>query len=280
MDANEAMDREVIVERAEAVRSWLGELGLSSRAMSALDRELMGIISNDPGGYINGRRPLAGLTVDDVIAELQQPNAGAVGKVRSVGDSIIAELRAAINLERGALPAASNGAEEPEAAEAKPARRRQRRAAQTSEAAPEPVAAEAAPAAAEVAPAPAEPEAKPARRGRPRRAAASATPTSEAAAEPAPTPEAAPAEAAPAQSEPEAKPARRGRPRRVRPVQTSEPAAAPAAAPEAAPAPAADSADPALERLMRLWPSLHAQGRRAVVLYASTLLFEQIGSEG
>ena len=37
-------------------------------------------------------------------------------------------------------------------------------------------------------------------------------------------------------------------------------------------APAA--ADPALGQLVRLWPTLHPQARRAVVLYASELLAE------
>lgn len=92
----EDLDRELIVERAEAVRFWLLGLGLSSRATSAIQQELGGIIDNDPGGYINGARPLAGLTVEDFIAELHKPNAGLVGKVRGVGTGILAELRSKI----------------------------------------------------------------------------------------------------------------------------------------------------------------------------------------
>jgi hypothetical protein len=92
----EDLDRELIVERAEAVRFWLLGLGLSSRATSAIQQELGGIIDNDPGGYINGARPLAGLTVDDFIAELHKPNAGLVSKVRGVGTGILADLRAKV----------------------------------------------------------------------------------------------------------------------------------------------------------------------------------------
>lgn len=96
MSIAEDLDREIIIERAEEVRNWLGSLGLSSRSTGALEKELAGIIENDPGGYINGHRPLAGLTVADVLAELQRPNGGAVGQVRGVGDRVIAELRTAL----------------------------------------------------------------------------------------------------------------------------------------------------------------------------------------
>ncbi len=96
MDSIEAMDREVIIERAEAVRFWLLGLKLSTRAMSAIQRELGAIIADDPGGYINGQRPLAGLTIAAFSAELYRPNGGAVGRVKSVGEVVLSELRAAI----------------------------------------------------------------------------------------------------------------------------------------------------------------------------------------
>jgi hypothetical protein len=96
MDVIEAMDREVIVERAEAVRFWLLGFPLLSRATSAIQRELGAIIDNDPGTYINGQRPLAGLSIADFIAELHSPNGGAVGRVKSVGQAALNELRVRI----------------------------------------------------------------------------------------------------------------------------------------------------------------------------------------
>ncbi|NTU85181.1 MAG: hypothetical protein HGA45_38460 [Chloroflexales bacterium] len=33
-------------------------------------------------------------------------------------------------------------------------------------------------------------------------------------------------------------------------------------------------ADPALDQLVQIWPSLHPHARRAIVIYASTLLAE------
>lgn len=258
MDVSESIDREVIVERAETVRDWLAGLSLSSRALGALQRELNGIIANDPGGYINGHRPLAGLTVNDVIAEVHSRNGGAVGRVKSVGDSVLAELRAAIQPE-GALSA------EPEASAAA--------AAPEAQAEPTPAAADATPE--EPEPAAAVP---PAELGEPAPASADATPEDEPGAAPAAV-VAAPLE----QAAPEGAPRRRGRPKgskstrpRAAPPATQaprpEPAAPLAVAPEPVPAVAGD--DPVLSQLTQLWPALHPQARRAIVLYAGTLLIE------
>lgn len=120
MEGNEGLDREVIIERAEAVRFWLLGLNLSNRATGAIQRELGAIIANDPGEYINGQRPLAGLSVDGFIEELHSPNGGAVGRVQRVGASALNELRAAIPAATGvkrpqAKPAPT--APEPEAPE-------------------------------------------------------------------------------------------------------------------------------------------------------------------
>jgi hypothetical protein len=311
MDTNEALDREVIIERAEAVRSWLAGIALSNRATGALDRELAGIIADDPGGYINGRRPLAGLTIDDLIAELNLPNAGAVGQVRGVGDRIIADLRAAIAPD-GELGAATATAVLPPAQE-------------TAEAAlgngvvPD-EGALAAQAAAEAPQAAAMPDApQPARRGRPRRKApaepeiiaAQAQPAATAAPPTLLTPEADARNGQPPAADQQASgpqgtdlvttaPAETvQRPRRGRPRKVDMPAPAvapPAAAPisralaprlaEAAPQPLqvvaqpaptlplATADDPTLEQITRLWPTLHPQARRAVVLYVSMLLVE------
>lgn len=226
MEAIEALDREVIIERAEAVRGWLGTLELSGRASGALERELGGIIADDPGDYIDGQRPLAGLTIDDFISELHSPGAGAVGRVQRVGSGVITELRAAI---------AAVTVDAPPAAPAAPRQRR-------------------------------------------RRAPVPATlidvdlPLAEAPEEvvaPAPPPEA---------------PRRRGRPKgspnkpRVAPSQEQAPPVMAAALPISKPAPRSEPApaatDAALAQLLRLWPTLHPHARRAMVLYASTLIAE------
>ena len=281
MDVSEAMDREVIVERAELLRGWLGELGLSSRTLGALERELTGIIANDPGSYMNGQRPLAGVTIADFVAGLHTRNAGAVGQVKGVGDAILTELRAVIPAEievaaeavvSQAPAALAQSAETapPLAAsdEAPPARRRGRpkgstNAARNGTKAPQSESLTVASVIAEVAAAdvPA-----PRRRGRPRRVAL-------------------PESAAPAQANGDAPkpPARRGRPRRAdtlvqipatngsAPVASLKPVAAP---PPPALALNAGYSDPALDQLIRLWSSLHPHARRAVVLYASDLLLE------
>jgi hypothetical protein len=311
MDAGESLDREVIVERAEALRSWLGGLSLPGRTMGALNRELAGIIDNDPGGYIDGQRPLAGLTVAEFVAELGRPGAGAVGSVRSVGETAIRDLRAAVASPEGeaadgapdATPEAwqeyTGGADEAQAppvevrnGAAKPRRPRARKAAPDAEPASATsangvvgpgqiaLAAELSNGASHDAPA-ADALAvltAPKRRGRPPRQAAEAVAPAVVAEEaPAPKrrgrpPRQAAAEAAPAAVAEEAPaPKRRGRP----PRQTFAPIAAlaPVPAQPAAVAPAA-VADPTLEQLARLWPSLHPQARRAVMLYTSTLLAE------
>lgn len=236
MDAGESLDREVVVERAEALRSWLAGLSLPGRTMGALNRELAGIIENDPGGYIDGRRPLAGLTVAEFVAELGRPGAGVVGSVRSVGETAIRDLRAAVSpggpdapppgwqeytggADEAAPPESHNGA-------AKPRRPRAR---------------------------------KPAPDAAPETGSLAATEQVAAELSNGVSPEA------------PAVPKRRGRP----PRQALAPLAAlaPVPAQPVAVAPAAPT-DPTLEQLARLWPSLHPQARRAVVLYTSTLLAE------
>lgn len=76
-------------------------------------------------------------------------------------------------------------------------------------------------------------------------------------------------------------PKRRGRPRRteapVQPVVSSpatKAAPAPIAAVENKGALKVSVADPVLAHVIQLWPSLHPQARRAVVIYASDLLAE------
>ena len=384
MDVNEALDREVIVERAEALRIWLEGLSLSPRAKSALDRELSGIIANDPGGYINGARPLAGMSNEAFIAELQRPNGGAVGKVRGVDDGIIGELRAALIPAEDGYANGPASADEPAVVAPRPARTRARNASRPAPAEPA-VAAEAprrrgraraTPAAEEatfVEAPPAEPAVTaeaPRRRGRPRATAAAeedetapvtaetprrrgrpratpapladgqmadevpaaeatlveVPPVASAVTADEPAEEAAPAEAAPlepavtaeaprrgrgrpratpvaeaAEAAPvmaeaprrrgrpratpvteEAEPAvtaeaprRRGRPRATPATKVPEPVAGPA--PTLAASPGGDlasSGDPLLEQLTRLWPLLHPQARRAIVLYTSSLLIE------
>jgi len=294
MDVTEALDREVIIERAEAVRLWLLGMPLSSRATGAIQRELGAIIDNDPGSYINGQRPLAGLTVAAFIAELHRSDGGAVGRVKSVGYAALNELRAKIpegagvqraqalpepeytvpelDAPQDAAPAPAAEAAPPDAAQPQPARRRGRPKGSTK----------AARNGAQVAAAPAVPQptaiAEPKRgRGRPRLDSgvpASAHPL-----------------AAPATNGVAAEPKRgRGRPRRDSgtPTAASIPtaprsragAAMASSAPEARePAPAERQSAPAaragedllLNQITRLWPTLHPQARRALVIYASEL---------
>ncbi len=71
-------------------------IDVPSTVTGAIQRELSAIIDNDPGGYINGARPLAGVTVEDFIEELHTPNAGAVGRVRGVSRFVVSELQAKI----------------------------------------------------------------------------------------------------------------------------------------------------------------------------------------
>jgi hypothetical protein len=256
MDAGEALDQELIAERAEALRAWLAALPLP-RPIGPLERELAAILANDPGGYIDGQRPLAGLTVERFVAELAAPGAGAVGRVRGIGPGDLDELREALGAPAGATPAdAPPAPPTPPAAPFAPTDAAPADAAPAAPAAPfaptDAAPADAAPAAptapfAPTPPAPTPPTPRP--RGRPRRADAP------------PAPEGAPAQA-PA-------PRPRGRPRRA----DAPPAPA---APETPPAPAPPAADEdsALRQLRQLWPALHPHARRAVVLYASTLLAE------
>lgn len=276
MDTGEAMDRELIIERAETLRSWLATMSLSSRTAGALERELSGIIANDPGSYINGQRPLAGVTIDDFVSELHGRNAGVVGQVKSVGDAVIAELRAAIPAGTGTAPQsepepqAAAPAEEPAAAEEAPRPRRPGRPKGSTNKKP----AKAAPAVEAAAPAlPADDEWALPDLDEPE-APQPAAPAPEAAAELAPPPAGEPA------------PRKRGRPRRsdapaTQPAAKSAngarrktaPAAPAAKAPEPqAPRPARP--DVALDQLVRLWPALHPHARRAIVLYASSLMAE------
>lgn len=350
MDAVESLDRELIVERAESVRSWLAGLKLSIRTYGILNKELSGIISNDPGNYINGQRPLAGVTIADFISDLHSPTGGAVARVKSVGPGLLAELRAAIpadtkiangraDAEKApkAEPAVAQpvAAATPDAALAAPRRpgrpkgsgKTSRDQAPKEEAAPPTVVAPVVEAiAAPVVEPP--PVNVPKRRGRPPRAAqaavAAALPAPEAVVVPAappqtveapPVAEVAPEEAPDAprrRGRPKgstnvnraapvatssvppdgeaAKPARRGRPPRViapTPAQPVTNGAQPAAnlstttpAPVAAPAestataPTPDNYAATLEQITRIWAGLHPQARRAIVLYASTLVVE------
>ena len=290
MDVNDALDRELIVERAEALRSWLAGLSLSIRILGPIERELAGILANDPGGYINGQRPLAGVTIEHFIAELHSRNAGVIGEVKRVGNTVIAELRAAIPADTEVSQAEVVAVPVPEVV-----------AVPVPEVVVAPVALQPDDAVAQIE----APEA-PRRRGRPkgstkaaRQAAALAQTVSAPSAEPpvstavsveappsavvAPEPARrrgrpprikSPEEAAAAPTQP----ARRGRPARTTPVRASGSTpnrATPTVPPQpAAPTPSARPSDAALEQLIRLWPSLHPHARRAVVLYASDLLIE------
>lgn len=221
MEVVEALDREVIVERAEVLRSQFAGLGLSGRASGALERELQGIITNDPGNYIDGQRPLAGVTLEALISELHSPGAGAVGRVQGVGSAVITELRAAMPTEQAAPASPTLEVSEAFAEE-------------DEEDAP-----------ADEAPAAAEAGEAPRRRGRPK--GSKNKPRS-------PVAEAAPVVDAP-------------------PAPVAAPVAEAAPTPVVAPV-AAAVPDAALAQLMRLWPELHPHARRALVLYAGTLLAE------
>jgi hypothetical protein len=294
MDITEALDREVIIERAEAVRFWLLGLHLSSRATGAIQRELGAIIDNDPGTYINGQRPLAGLTVADFIAELHHANGGAVGRVKSIGQAALNELRAKIPANAGTPQ------EEPEPDYTLPEL-------DTSQAvAPNTEGSEAVPlvAAPIDATETSQAEAQPARRrGRPK---GSKKTEQNGAAVFYAAPEL--AEASPEQPtaavadevlrEPKR---RRGRPRRearpesnvqivdtpglnddatlVEGVQESVAGAVPSAAGEDQ-ATATNTADQPLNQLVRLWSGLHPHARRAVVMYVSTLWAEDAYKAG
>ncbi|NTU79185.1 MAG: hypothetical protein HGA45_07250 [Chloroflexales bacterium] len=286
MNVTQTLDHEALVERAEAVRFWLLGFSLSNRASGAIQRELGAIIADDPG--TNGR-PLAGLTVADFVSELHSPNGGAVGRVKSVGEAALKELRAAIPADTRIAAPVEAAAPAELADEApwadyelpveEPAPHRRGRpkgsgkAAQKSpQAAPAPAQelieapAMAVPEAAE--PEAAEPEAvAPKRRGRPRRTVA---------------PE--PVATQPVAAEEPAPKRRPGRPRRdaasvaslaatnsTQPATTKAAQAVPVIAENKA---APKDADPALDQLIRLWPALHPHARRAVVLYAGDLLIE------
>lgn len=215
----------------------------SPRPTSALHRELSGIITNDPGGYINGARPLAGVTVEEFIAELHKPSAGVVGQVRSVGDACIAELREKIPL--------SDGREIPDLADLQDDEAKENSVAMSAEeVAEEPMseAEETNPALVVVDEAHASEEAPKRRRGRPKK-----TETAEAPAEKPSAP-------------------RRQRKPRAKPAPVEAPVAQAATAPE----PKSNGApvDKNLEALRKLWPLLHPQAKRAVVLYASELMIE------
>jgi hypothetical protein len=244
MDVIEALDREVIVERAEEVRFWLLGLHLSSQATSAIQRELGAIIDNDPGTYINGQRPLAGLTVAEFIAELHRPNGGAVGRVKKVGYAALNELRARIPEGTGLDYAQPEPEPEYTAPELD---------------APEVPALEAA-TPSRVAPATEAPQAEgtsevqPARRGPGRPKGSTKTKQNDIAAFQATDTAIA--------------------------VQPSAPELPPAPAEVRITPVAHDGDDPMLKQIARLWPALHPHARRAVVMYVSALWAETATHEG
>ncbi|RRR65868.1 MAG: hypothetical protein EI684_21895 [Candidatus Viridilinea halotolerans] len=94
MTSSTTLERSMVVERAEAMRQWLCDLGLSKRALSALERELAHMIMHDADNYGNENSPLLGLTAEQFIEELHSPEGGAVGRVARVGQTTLAELRA------------------------------------------------------------------------------------------------------------------------------------------------------------------------------------------
>jgi hypothetical protein len=210
------------------------------------------IIDDGLARTLKGRRPLAGLTVAEFIAELHSPQSGAIGRVRGVNEASLKELRAAIPAKarspRAPLTFAPAGGRP--AADTRHPRR-------------------AAPAAVTIVAASHRPPAEQARAPEPEPARVEATAV--AAPAHAPQPEAPQPEAPLA--EPPAAPRRRGRPpgsKRAAQRGVAEPPAARVA--EAEPKASGDEA--ALDELMRRWPALHPQARRAIVLYASTLLVE------
>lgn len=308
MDVTEAMDRELIIERAEEVRLWLLGLKLSNRAHAPLQRELGAIIADDPGSYINGQRPLAGLTVATFITEIHRPNGGAVGKVKRMSDSVLQELRSAIPAVRvpervvtevmsladshvhaetpdqritptppvtdsagtnGTLPAENTNGVVPQPTD--------------DLVAPAP-AVEAAPLEAPIA------ESQPVRRprGRPKRVV---TPDQNEAKASPPTPPSVALLDARSGTEKPKRP--RGRPRRVVVPDPVEEVAVPvndnvatvnsSHQPDEQPLPFSDNIplpiaheydDPMLNQIRRLWPALHPHARRAVVMYVSELWSE------
>lgn len=271
MNVTETLDHETLVERAEAVRFWLLGFSLSNRATGAIQRELGAIIADDPGA--NGRQ-LAGMTVADFVSELHSPNGGAVGRVKSVGEAVLNELRTAIPADSQAAAPAKPADEVPWAEyelpleESAPRRRgRPKGSGKAAEKLPQEASAPAqeltevsAVAAAAAEPQAAEPQAaEPKRRGRPRRTVASE-----------------PIAAEPVAAEAAAPKRRPGRPRRdVAPINGTQPATTKAAQAVVAENKAAPSAaDLVFDQLIQLWPSLHPHARRAVVLYASDLLVE------
>lgn len=220
MEVNQALERGVVIERAEVVRNWLSGLGLSSRALGALDRELLHVMTHDTSDGTNGHTPLAGLTIEQFVAELHSPNAGAVGRVARVGQGIIAELRALIPAD--GLSAAAQPPEEVTPHDA-PAHDTSAEAVADSTSA-EPVQR---------------------RRGRPKGSKNKPRVFTSPGATLAPAP--------------------RSSPRLTPPSDLHELALLAAEA----------QADTALGQLLKLWPKLHPHARRAMVLYASTLLAEK-----
>lgn len=278
MDVTETMDREVIIERAEAVRFWLLSLPLSSRITSAIQRELGAIIADDPGEYTYGQRPLTGLNVAEFIVELHRPNGGAVGRVKRVSESVLNDIRAAIRAtgrRYGQVPPTPTDAV-PEVVDVPaPAAVPDVVDVPAPAAVPEVVDDPAPATVPDVVdgPAPADvvetsqtedvppPRRRPGRpKGSTKKARNGTAPQVEQAATETPKP-------------------RRGRPRR----QIAPPAIVTATAtktvPETqSPLPVAPTAceynDPTLNQIIRLWPSLHPHARRAVVIYASMLWAE------
>lgn len=244
MDMTEAMDREVVVERAETVRLWLLGLNLSGRAADPLQRELGAIIDDDPGGYINGQRPLAGMSVADFIAELDRPGGGVVGRVKRINEAVLQELRTAIARAPRRPPTPAPPTHQlPQAvtpADAVPAAAPRRGPGRPKGSTKAALAAAAA-AAAEANPAPAPPKRGP---GRPRRTVAP------------------PAEAPPAEAPPTSE-------HLPEPISPTPPPAATNSAPST---PQRD--DPMLRQLLSLWPRLHPHARRALLTYASGLWTE------
>lgn len=222
----EGLELELAIERAEELRFWLLSLPLSSKATSAIQRELRAII-DDEGGPGGKARSLAGLTIAEFVAELHSPNGGAVGRVKQMNDLALRELRMVIRPARVGSP--SRGAEQPVAPVA-------------------PVA---------------EPAVEP-----------TVEPVVEQLAEPEPSPEPL-APVAEEQSAALVPPAARvrGRPRRRSRGEQAPSGQGSGTTASVEPAPGADS-DLTLEQLYGVWPSLHPHARRAVVLYASTLLAE------
>lgn len=297
-------DRDVTVERAEALQAWLAGFPLSGRAKGALQRELEAIIADGP----SGDHPLAGLTIAEFITTLHLPNGGDVGRVKSVGEGVLKELRAAIPVDTRAPRKARKPAKAGDTAETRPRRRRASEEpapngtapthgtepVEETASAPEPVVAPEVAAEApqvealvvEVVQVEAQPA--PRRRGRPKKAAQSSADAAQQAPAPAQKPTEALAEAVAAEpvvTQEAAQKRRPGRPRRAEALETPGQAAL-KAAPVMPVEPVVGGAiapvseiDPVLAHIIRLWPSFHLQARRAIVYYASDLL-AGMGHEG